>query len=1097
MSSLTLPLQRLISGPKARFVQDGVDLDLSYITDRLIIMAFPASGVATLWRNSRKVVRAFLDERHGEHWRVYNFCPRGENEYDGEEFYGRGRSVVGLQSKAMKTHRELTEARCFLVSRYPFPDHHVPLLSLIPMVVTDLTAWFAEHPQNVAVIHCKAGKDRSGTLACCYLISLPKLPPPPQDPRNHTRANEKVIGNGDGARNCTSHADGHAALPEREREEERENNHLKLGSLANRSRSPKPSLRLRAQRSLSAMRSLPSLAWDEAGPKTCPSLGFLRRSFFSSANREPSSIDEATPPLPARAAQTVRQLAGMGSASDSADSSITGAIRDLKSGQELVALQDKLEAVFDLHTSRRLKPEKAQRASKPQPRDSPSVSRRSTLASRVSWTSLDASLPVRPSAEARHSVRRAAASSTPCLIPCGPRLEVNPPSPFLLPMDSTEGLISSDMTEELSKSSTPPTLHRNSRLAFAIPASPSRRKAHLSSLSSDEGRRRDTSSPFPVDPRPRHLRSDTRLQDQRSALGITPLGKSSEALSRDSLRATSGSSTLSVTVSPSGSGGLASKNSSRQTSIDLATWGRKSIEALRFSSPYTTSVRQRSSSALTSSSDVVPDDDDDLAREVRWPSSNRGKQDPNPSRDDDACSTAATAIRPKRLGVSIASQRRWVGYWARMLNAEDARATMDYLQPSSSRRLVRITSISILQDIKLPDTDKKGTMQSLAKLDSYHISLGRYQNSLVDKVEGWERGARRRARAFGMLDPGARAPEIFCGSGTPKAACDKGHFDGIPGIWSPPSCVPGEERWQAKQRLQESMDGNEEQNTKSAVRLRSRRPSSADWRQCATFNTSEGVRRRLAQHGNDVGVGEWGINVASEAERCRRFDWPDEHEEGPPHHDKDGSGRGFRFIEWGPKIKQSTPELASSEDSPTPCTGIWHHFDLSKRPQQSDESRDSGWASGTNALHSSSSPPTPPRSSSGEDVMTEDASGLLVSPDREFCVKVHLANKAFTLFPDTVGPAGWVWFIPAFEDPSSQCQGDTSLRPALSKAGAQGKRRPVKGSRTIVEFNRDEIDFVKRIAGVKAIRVEWEWICSGDSYEEDDDDDKDDDDDEV
>ena len=90
MSSLSLPLRRLISGPKARFVQDGVDLDLVYVTDRLIIMAFPASGVATLWRNDRRAVRKFLDERHGDKWRVYNFCPKSENDYDGEDFHGRG-----------------------------------------------------------------------------------------------------------------------------------------------------------------------------------------------------------------------------------------------------------------------------------------------------------------------------------------------------------------------------------------------------------------------------------------------------------------------------------------------------------------------------------------------------------------------------------------------------------------------------------------------------------------------------------------------------------------------------------------------------------------------------------------------------------------------------------------------------------------------------------------------------------------------------------------------------------------------------------------------------------------------------------------------
>lgn len=94
MDQVSLPLRRLISGPKARFVQDGVDLDLVYVTDRLILMAYPASGLATLWRNDRKVVRRFLDERHGEKWRVFNFCPRDENEYEGGEFYGRGESAA-------------------------------------------------------------------------------------------------------------------------------------------------------------------------------------------------------------------------------------------------------------------------------------------------------------------------------------------------------------------------------------------------------------------------------------------------------------------------------------------------------------------------------------------------------------------------------------------------------------------------------------------------------------------------------------------------------------------------------------------------------------------------------------------------------------------------------------------------------------------------------------------------------------------------------------------------------------------------------------------------------------------------------------------
>ncbi len=103
---MTSIARRIVSGQKARF-RDPVldlDLDLTYVTDHLIIMGFPASGVQSLYRNKRSDVRRFLDKRHDDLYRVYNFCPVTENSYDADEFYAR-------------------------VSRFPFPDHHVPPLS--------------------------------------------------------------------------------------------------------------------------------------------------------------------------------------------------------------------------------------------------------------------------------------------------------------------------------------------------------------------------------------------------------------------------------------------------------------------------------------------------------------------------------------------------------------------------------------------------------------------------------------------------------------------------------------------------------------------------------------------------------------------------------------------------------------------------------------------------------------------------------------------------------------------------------------------------------------------------------------------------------
>lgn len=161
---MTSIARRIVSGQKARFKDPvlDLDLDLTYVTDHLIIMGFPASGVASLYRNKRSDVRRFLDQRHDDLYRVYNFCPVTENSYDADEFYGR-------------------------VSRFPFPDHHVPPLSLIPLFVADITEYLESDPDATAVIHCKAGKGRSGTMTCCYLVSLPYLPTAPTSIKNYSK----------------------------------------------------------------------------------------------------------------------------------------------------------------------------------------------------------------------------------------------------------------------------------------------------------------------------------------------------------------------------------------------------------------------------------------------------------------------------------------------------------------------------------------------------------------------------------------------------------------------------------------------------------------------------------------------------------------------------------------------------------------------------------------------------------------------------------------------------------------------------------------------------------------------------------------------
>ncbi len=52
-------LREIVSGRKKRFTDDGYNLDLTYVCNRIIAMAFPASGVESTYRNSIKDVKFF------------------------------------------------------------------------------------------------------------------------------------------------------------------------------------------------------------------------------------------------------------------------------------------------------------------------------------------------------------------------------------------------------------------------------------------------------------------------------------------------------------------------------------------------------------------------------------------------------------------------------------------------------------------------------------------------------------------------------------------------------------------------------------------------------------------------------------------------------------------------------------------------------------------------------------------------------------------------------------------------------------------------------------------------------------------------------
>lgn len=137
-------IRTFVSGNKKRFKNNKYNLDLSYITPKVIAMAYPGSGFSTLYRNNISEVADFLYEFHGKNFLVFNLS---ENRYDHNHFHNQ-------------------------VLEYDWLDHHAPRINLLFEVVSKMASFAKKDKKNTIVVHCNAGKGRTGTIICCYLLFL-------------------------------------------------------------------------------------------------------------------------------------------------------------------------------------------------------------------------------------------------------------------------------------------------------------------------------------------------------------------------------------------------------------------------------------------------------------------------------------------------------------------------------------------------------------------------------------------------------------------------------------------------------------------------------------------------------------------------------------------------------------------------------------------------------------------------------------------------------------------------------------------------------------------------------------------------------------
>jgi phosphatidylinositol-3,4,5-trisphosphate 3-phosphatase/dual-specificity protein phosphatase PTEN len=57
-----------------------------------------------------------------------------------------------------------------VVGLFPFDDHNAPPFELIQTFCQNVQEWLDTDKQNIAVIHCKAGKGRTGLMICAWLL---------------------------------------------------------------------------------------------------------------------------------------------------------------------------------------------------------------------------------------------------------------------------------------------------------------------------------------------------------------------------------------------------------------------------------------------------------------------------------------------------------------------------------------------------------------------------------------------------------------------------------------------------------------------------------------------------------------------------------------------------------------------------------------------------------------------------------------------------------------------------------------------------------------------------------------------------------------
>ena len=124
-------------------MSENKSLDIAKITPRMYAMSYPSDNfIESMYHNSQDDIADYLNKNHPKKYLIFNLSGIP---YDREKF---NNSVID----------------------YFWPDHKAPPLFDIFNIIYQAYNFLGKDKENVIIIHCLAGKGRTGTICCSLLL---------------------------------------------------------------------------------------------------------------------------------------------------------------------------------------------------------------------------------------------------------------------------------------------------------------------------------------------------------------------------------------------------------------------------------------------------------------------------------------------------------------------------------------------------------------------------------------------------------------------------------------------------------------------------------------------------------------------------------------------------------------------------------------------------------------------------------------------------------------------------------------------------------------------------------------------------------------